>query len=128
MRLTIRSLAICLLMLLLSLQGIASAAGLRIMNDCPMGMMQSGDCCEHGMQMPQAAHHGDHSQHQSGQAKADVPCDMGMSCPALSGLAVLSTFSLPSLDPGSTNARAAAEQHYLSHIPEGLQRPPRLPA
>jgi hypothetical protein len=127
---------VCLLLVLLPLQGIAAAAGLRMKNECPMmaemtmsqhiSHAQAGDCCGGDQQLSHTAHasHGEHGEH----AKKAVSCDMGMQCPVLSVLAMPSIASLHSFEAGGTRLIASSEPNYISHIPEGLQRPPRLRA
>jgi hypothetical protein len=121
----IRFLAACLLMLLLPLQGIASAAGLRAMANCPMGAMQGPDCCEHGTQAaasPDQAHQ--HAGHQPAQ-QTDGSCGMQAGCPLLSPPAVLAaTGPLPS--PSAVPSQfTGGETSFTSHSPDAPRHPPR---
>lgn len=132
MRSTIRTIAACLLMLLLPLQGFASAVSLRTMDKCPM-MAKAAvqDDCLHGMHdgrsdghAPQAKLAAPHDTH----ASDSNSCDMGMNCPALGAPGMVSATSLFTVIPGAASLHAAIEPHYSSHVPEGLQRPPRQAA
>jgi hypothetical protein len=128
MRSTLRTVAACLLMLLLPLQGFAAAAGLRAMSQCPMAMSMMHDDCQHAMQAK--AHHNDgHAQgnaaQHSGHAQEKNTCDMGMNCPALAAPGIISAGHLFFTNPGAASLHAAIEPHFTSHVPEGLQRPPR---
>jgi hypothetical protein len=127
MRSTIRTSILCLLMLLLPLQGMASAAGLRAMGPCPMmaaaAMAHADGDGHHGM----SSVHGLEAGH-TGHAQTKAPCDMGMNCPALGAIGMVSTAPLFPATHGGASLHAATEPHYTSHMPEGLQRPPRLSA
>jgi hypothetical protein len=125
MSLKFRSLVACLLLLLLPLQGIASAAGLRVMSDCPMSMTMAANAAEHGSHMTHAGQHATDGDHHT---KGGMSCDMGMTCPALGALAMVpATTPLPAA-AANTGVYAAVEPLYISHVPEGLQRPPQYPA
>jgi hypothetical protein len=129
MRSPLRTVAACLLMLLLPLQGFAAAAGLRAMNQCPMAMSMAHDDCQHAMQAASLDNAHDHAQgdaaKHSGRAQDKNTCDMGMNCPAFAAPGMVSAGPLFFTDPGAATLHAAIEPHYTSHVPEGLQRPPR---
>jgi hypothetical protein len=125
MSLKFRSLVACLLMLLLPLQGMASAAGLRVMSDCPMRMTMAAEAAEHGDHATLTDQHATHGDHHS---KGGLSCDMGMTCPALGALAMVSASTpLPAVAANGV-VQATVEPLYISHVPEGLQRPPQYPA
>lgn len=54
-----------------------------------------------------------------------VPCGMSSSCLALASIAVLPDTRIALIDP-VIQSLAFIDEFYLSHIPEGPERPPRL--
>jgi rRNA maturation protein Nop10 len=127
MRSKIRSVVACLLLVLLPLQAIASVAGLRAMPDCPMMTMQQDDCAEYGEPTPQM-HQADDQPRHGEHAQDSNPCGIGAGCPAMGGVAVLPAAHQFSVASGAIKLSTTVTSHYISFVPAGLQRPPRLPA
>jgi hypothetical protein len=94
-----------------------------------MAMTMALDDCPHAMQ---AAQHGDSAQpaghaqdSHKGHAQDKNTCDMGMNCPAFGAPGMASAGYPFFTAPGAATVHATIEPHYTSHVPEGLQRPPR---
>ncbi|WP_151637416.1 hypothetical protein [Noviherbaspirillum aerium] len=62
---------------------------------------------------------------ESSQPSHSSPCGMSSSCLALASIAVLPDTRTMSIDT-STRSSGFTDEFYLSYIPEGLERPPRL--
>lgn len=62
---------------------------------------------------------------ESSDASHSPPCGMSSSCLALASIAVLPDSRIVLIDP-AMQSLAFADEFYLSHISDGLERPPRL--
>jgi hypothetical protein len=124
----IRRLVACALLMLLPIQAMASVAARSCagaMANCHEMAAANMDCCTDATptdpaQSP-ASHHG-------GPGQSPDSCGMGAACAAMCQL-----FALPASQPAAFKAGLAIpatdfSPHFLSFIPEGLQRPPSIPA
>jgi hypothetical protein len=120
----IRRLVACALLMLLPIQAMASVAArsCAMANCCEMAAANM-DCCAGAIgaestQSP-ATHHGD-------QGQSSNSCGMGACCTAMFQLLKLADSQPIPFRAGLTILAAAFSSHFLSFIPEGLQRPPSI--
>jgi hypothetical protein len=124
MRPDIRRLVACALLMLLPIQAMASVAA----RSCPMAnccemAADNMDCCAGATATDPAQspmpHHGDHGQ------KPDS-CGVGACCAAMCQLLALPASQPIPFRGGLAIIATAFSSHFLSFIPEGLQRPPSI--
>jgi hypothetical protein len=126
MRPDIRRLIACTLLMLVPLQAMATVAA----RSCAAGM---ANCCEmpaDNMDCRAGAMAAEPTQspttHQDDQGQSQNSCSMGACCAAMCQLLTLPA-ALPIPFRGGLAILAAAfSSHFLSFIPEGLQRPPSI--
>jgi hypothetical protein len=122
----IRRLVACALLMLLPIQAMASVAARSCtgaMANCHEMAAANMDCCADGTPTDPAqssvTHHG-------GPGQYPDSCSMGAGCAAMCQL-----FALPASQPVALRVGLAIlatdySSHFLSFIPEGLQRPPSI--
>src|SRR6185437_4736602 len=122
MRINIRQWVACLLMALLPFQAFAGTRAVSCadwMAHCPGTVAASADCCDHSR--PVAKHEGAPSSTSMASCAGATTC-----APVAAAVTLPSVALLQGLAPAPESWAVGETPSFISHIPDGLRRPPRL--